>query len=357
MKQPFILALLIFSISLTTLGCNTNSSSTYHKYEETYFDSFDSLVQLVAYTKSEEEFKQYSAYLHNRFLHFHKLFDIYNDYDNINNVKKINDLAGIEPVKVEPELYNFINYCIQMQKNYNLPTNIAFGPVLRLWHTYREDGLYNPIEAVLPPMTRLKENNMFTNISDLILDEENQTIFLTKKRMSLDVGAVAKGYATEIVAQELQKIGLTSGIINAGGNIRTIGKPMDGIRKLWGVGIQNPDSSLFTDTNKHLDIVYLNDMSVVTSGNYQRYYIVDDTQYHHLIDPISLMPANFFKSVTVISKNASDADFLSTSLFLMPLDQGKLLISKFANTEAVWVTLDGEIQQSEGYKNYLENSK
>jgi thiamine biosynthesis lipoprotein len=174
--------------------------------------------------------------------------------------------------------------------------------------------------------------------------------------MRLDVGAVGKGFATELVARELIEQGLESGIISAGGsNVRLIGKPAEPSRETWAIGIQNPFiSSLIPMDDPPLDVIEVNDRSIVTSGDYQRYYLVDGVAYHHLIDPVTLMPANHVKAVTIMTADSGLADFLSTAIFLMPYEEGRRLVDRLEDVEALWVLQDGTVEATAGMKSVLK---
>ncbi len=168
------------------------------------------------------------------------------------------------------------------------------------------------------------------------------------------MGAVAKGFATEQIADKMREKGHTSLIISAGGNVKALDKPQDGVRDRWGIGIQNPDESIFTDTES-LDTVFGNNISVVTSGDYQRYYVADGKKYHHLIDASTLMPGTQFKAVTVVMEDSGLADFMSTTLFLSTLEEGKEMLKLIENAHAIWVTHDNEIIISEGFETMLKS--
>lgn len=348
-----ILLILILLVSLSILvGCE--KKSTYEKYTDSFFDTFDTITQIVAYTESKEEFDQYMEIMHNRFIELHQLYDKYNNYEGVNNIKTINDNAGIAPVKVEKEIIDMILFSKKWYEKAGEETNIAFGPVIKIWSHYRDIAEANPEDAQLPPIEDLENANRFTNIDKVIVDEENMTVYLEDLHMSLDVGAVAKGYATEIVAKEIQNHGLKSGIISAGGNIRTIGKPLDGIRERWGIGIQNPDLSLSANSNI-LETVFINDASVVSSGDYQRFYMVGDRVIHHIIDPKTLMPGDHFHAVTVITEDSGLADFLSTSVFLLPYEESRQLVESLEGVEAIWVLKDGSVEATEGMKAIMKS--
>lgn len=343
----------MLSIIIQSLvGCKTNE---YIKYTDTFYDSFDTITQIVGYTKSEEEFQAYVDQIHERFLHLHKLYDKYNEYEGMNNIKTINDHAGIQPVKVDQEIIDLILFSKEWYEKTNGQTNIAMGAVLNIWHDYREAGLDDPENAKLPPLSSLQEAAKHTDINKVIVDIDNKTVFLEDEKMSLDVGAVAKGFATEIVAEEIIAAGFESGLISAGGNVRTIGKPMDRIRERWGVGIQDPNKFIATESENLLDTIFINNASIVSSGDYQRYYIVDGEIYHHLIDPNTLMPGKHFRGVTVVTEDSGIADFMSTTIFLMPYDEGKALIESIEGIETVWVMPDGRVEATEGMKKIMKS--
>ncbi|MGE5579412.1 MAG: FAD:protein FMN transferase [Bacillota bacterium] len=318
------------------------------KYTDTFFDTFDTAVTVVAYTKTESEFDAFFDQIHARFQELHKLYDIYNSYEGVSNVRTINLNAGVAPVKVPKELIDLIDFSKEWYRKTNGQTNIAMGAVLQIWHEYREAGIADPESAQLPPMEALLEAAKHIDIDKVIVDRAASTVYLEDPRMSLDLGAVAKGYATELVAKEAQDAGLVSAVISSGGNVRAIGKPLDGVRERWGIGIQDPSKSILTEEENLLDVVFINDASVVSSGDYQRYYVVDGKRIHHLIDPETLMPGEHFRAVTVVTPDSGIADFMSTTLFLMPLEEGKAL-AKEVGVDAVWVLPDGTVEMTEGF--------
>ncbi len=332
-----------------SVGYVVVTGNRYTKYTDTFFDTFDTAITVVGYTKSEKEFDAYFKQVHSRFLELHQLYDIYNTYKGLNNVKTINDNAGIAPVKVDKDLLNLILFSKDWYTRTGGQTNIALGSVLKIWHQYREQGMDDPDTARLPPMEDLREAAKHTDINKVQVDTQNSTVYLADKSMSLDLGAVAKGYATEIVAKEIAAQGFKSGIISSGGNIRTIGKPLDGIRARWGIGIQDPQKSIVSDEENLLDVVFINDASVVSSGDYQRYYVVDGRVIHHLIDPKTLMPADYYHAVTVVTPDSGVADFMSTSLFLLPYNESRALAEK-AGVDAIWVLQDGRVEVTDGIK-------
>ena len=342
-------AVALILLASALVGCR-GMSDKYSKYSDSLFDVFNTLITVVAYTPSEKEFDSHFATMRERFRKLHQLYDIYNDYQGINNVKTINDHAGVQPVKVDREIIDLLLFAKDWYRRTGGKTNVAMGAVLRIWHDYREQGQNDPVSAELPPMEDLREAEKHTDIDKVIIDAENSTVYLADPEMSLDVGAVAKGYATEIVAREMAEAGLKSAVISSGGNIRAIGKPLDGVRERWGVGIQNPDESIVPDERNVLDVIFINDSSVASSGDYMRYYVVNGRVLHHIIDPATLMPADYYRAVTVMTAHAGVADFLSTTLFLLPYEQSRALAQSLDGVEAAWVMPDGEVKASDGMK-------
>jgi thiamine biosynthesis lipoprotein len=356
MKRIVAILMSTVLMILSFSGCQKEKENQYTKYSDTFFESFDTITRVVGYTKTEEEFKKYFDLIKNRFAELHKLYDIYNNYDGINNIKTINDNAGIKPVKVSKDIVDLILFAKEWDKKTGDKTNIAMGPVLRIWHDYREEGKNDPDNAEIPPMDKLKTADQYTDINKVIVDKENSTVYLEDKNMSLDVGAVAKGYATEVATREVMAAGLKSGIISAGGNVRVLGKPVDGVRERWGIGIQDPSKDILSDDDNLLDTIFINNSSVVSSGDYERYYVVNNQVYHHLIDPATLMPGAYYKAVTIVTENSGLADFLSTAVFLTPFEKSKALVESLEGVEALWVLPDGKVEATEGMKKIMKSN-
>ncbi|OPA74247.1 thiamine biosynthesis protein ApbE [Paenibacillus selenitireducens] len=352
-----VAALMLVILLLTSCMAKPVQEQTvpiYSKYSDSFFDTFDTLTQVVAYTENEEQFQQYFQRIHDRFQELHKLYDIYNNYEGLNNIKTINDQAGIQPVRVDPDIIHLIQFSKAWYAKVG-ETNIAMGSVLQIWHDYREAGMDDPEHAQLPPMEDLQKAAEHMSLDRVIVDTAKSTVYLEDPKMSLNVGAVAKGYATELVAKEMEAEGLQSALISAGGNIRAIGQPLDGVRKRWGVGLQNPDKFIATDDGNLLDTIFVKDASVVSSGDYQRYYMVDGQPVHHLIDPNTLMPGQYYRAVTVVTQDSGLADFLSTVVFLIPFDESRALVERLDGVEALWVMPDGSVEASEGMQHIMKS--
>lgn len=319
------------------------------RHDAQFLSLFDTVTSIVGYTEDEESFKAYAQELYDELEIYHQLYDIYNDYEGIANIKTINDQAGIAPVQVDQRIIDLLKEAVEMNEKTRGRMNVAMGSVLSIWHEYRTEGIYDPEHAKLPPMEELKQAAEHTDISQVIIDEEASTVYLPDKDMSLDVGSVAKGYATEMACRKLEEDGLAFGLISVGGNVRAIGSRADGT--LWKVGIQNPDLS--SDTT-YLHTVELKDMSLVTSGTYQRYYTVDGKTYHHIIHPDLLSPWDEYASVSILCRDSGLADCLSTAVFNMEFEDGKELIESMDGVEAMWIFQDKREEYTSGFQAYME---
>lgn len=344
-KTVSITAMILLAAILAACGGGKKN-----RYEAEFLELFDTATTIIGYSDSKEEFTEYSRLIYDSLKEYHELYDIYNDYDNVNNIKTINDNAGIKPVKVDKRIIDLLAFSKEIYKYTNGKTNIAFGSVLKIWHDYRTEGIDDPENAKLPSIDELKDASLHTSIDDVIIDEENSTVFLKDSKMSLDVGAVAKGYATEQVSRIVRDKGLVSGLISVGGNVRSIGKKAD-TGELWSLGIQNPDKE---SEDNILKTVSLSDMSLVTSGSYERYYTVDGKEYNHIIDPDTLFPSGYFSAVSIICQDSGKADALSTAVFSMPFEEGMKLIESLPEVEAMWVHKDGKIEYSNGFQGFLK---
>ncbi len=344
-------ALLLTALATLLLG---GCSGGKQKYAHEFLGTFDTLIQIVGYADSEADFDAMALAAQARFEALNRLYDIYNTYDGVVNVRSINEQAGIAPVKVDADLMGLIRFSLQWHEQTSGLCNIAMGPVLALWHDARDAGLDDPAAATLPDPAALRAAAALTDIRKVIVDETAGTVFLQDAGMSLDVGAVAKGYACGLVAQELKAQGYASFCISGGGNVVAVGAPQDGQRTRWGVGIQNPDGNPMDAEEAPIDVAFVNDAAVVTSGDYQRTYMVDGVSYHHLIDPTTLMPATHYRAVSVMAADSGVADFMSTTLFLTPPDQ---IVKAAADTgvEVLWILPDGTVGTTDGMKAVLRD--
>ena len=329
-------------LSLLLTGCAVQAEPQQKQYTATFLTLFDTVTTIVGRADSEEDFRKTSQAVHDELLEYHQLFDIYNAYDGINNLKTVNDNAGIQPVRVDSRIIALLKDCKTYYEATGGKVNPAMGSVLKLWHEARNDGINDPQNAYLPEGEKLKEAAEHTNLNRVILDEGKSTVYITDPGLQLDVGAVAKGWSVQRVS-ETAPAGL---LISVGGNVSATG-PKDDAGTPWVVGVQNPDGG-----ESFLHTLYLTKGSVVTSGDYQRAYRVDGKLYHHIIDPQTLYPSEYWRSVTVVSSDSGLADALSTALFLLPLEEGQKLLEPLG-AQAMWVDREGNLFYSPGFEKLI----
>ncbi|SCY65845.1 FAD:protein FMN transferase [Alkaliphilus peptidifermentans] len=256
------------------------------------------------------------------------------------DVYRINKNAGKSPVQVDPETLKLIKMGIEYEEITGGVFNIVLGSLIDLW------GIGKDWQKV-PPQQEIEEAKRHININDLeIIDS---SVFIRDSKMLMDLGGIAKGYAVDEAVRVLKNDGVESGFINLGGDIYALGNKPDGTP--WNVGIQNP---IIGKTNAIARIA-LADQSIVSSGDYERYFIEDDQHYHHIIDPETGYPStNELVSVTIVSETATDGDVLSTAAFVMGLEDGLSFIESLENIEAVFITRDRIVYTTSGIKDKLE---
>jgi thiamine biosynthesis lipoprotein len=314
------------------------------------------VISLIGYAPDQKTFDDWAKTAEARFRELHKLFDAYHSYPGLENVATINAQAGIAPVKVSPEVLTLFTQVEQWRKQWSDKVNVTMGPVLKIWEKTRLTAETTKVKVQLPTASELTAALQLSQPDKLVIDEQAGTIYLAEKGMLLDVGAVAKGYATELVAQDMVKLGVTSMIVNAGGsNVRLIGKPQPADRLTWKIGIQNPEYILpnpvapLGQAAETSAIVAANNTSVVTSGDYQRYFVQDGVIYHHILDPVTGQPIHYFRSVTIVTPDSGLADFLSTALFILPPAESRRLAESIPDVEVLWLMADGTQTSTAGF--------
>ncbi len=340
-----VVALCLMLCCVLTSCMRQPEKSKYSTYSMEYFDT---VITVTGYENSQEDFDKVSKDVLSEFGEYHRLYSIYHRFEGLENLCTINELAdgAHRTVTVDRRIIDMLLYAKEMYTKTDGLLNVAMGSVLSLWHDYRTLGMDNPKEAALPPIDRLREAAKHTDITKVVIDEVNNTVTLTDPLMTLDVGAVAKGYAVECVARSLEDKGVSGYVLNVGGNVRTVGSKPDGTP--WTVGIENPEG------DDYLAYLQMRGESVVTSGSYQRFYYVDGKPYHHIIHPDTLMPAEGFVSVSVVCKDSGMGDALSTALFCMPQKDGLALVESLPEVEAMWVTADGDKTFSSDWDKYVK---
>ena len=361
---------LIFLISVLIFSCFNNKEKV---YTEIVDGLFDTVHVISGYDKSEQEFKKKVKFYQEEMEKLHKLYTSYEDFQGINNISTINENAGIKPVKVDRNIINLLKDTLERNKEISDKVNIAAGNVIDLWDKAKTEGK-------LPEQSELEKMQKCAKTENIVIDEQNSTVFIKERCTKLNLGAVAKGYAVEQVTKKMEKAGMTSFIISAGGNVKVVGKrkiskkeseitDLKSCKNQFCIGIALP---LYNDNNidksnpynngknDYLAKISAENMSIVTTGNYQRYFVMDNKVYGHVINLETLKPEDSFASVSVITEDSGLADFMSTTLFLLSYEEGKALIEKMGKKEkidVIWAMKNGDVVSSEGLisgENYVK---
>ena len=331
---------LLLMMCVLLCGCASLKAQEQKQYTATFLTLFDTVTTIVGHAGNEDEFKEMAQKIHDDLEFYHRLFDIYNEYDGINNLKTVNDRAGIAPVQVDRAIIDLLLDCRQYYELTGGRVNAAMGSILELWHEARDQGVRDPANAALPDSLLLELAAEHIRFEEIVIDEAASTVYIPDAAMSLDVGAIAKGWATQRAAENAP----AGMLISVGGNVCATG-PKQG-ENPWVIGIQNPDGG------DYLHTIYVTDGCVVTSGDYQRTYTVKGQKYHHIIDPDTRMPAAYWRSVSVVCQDSALADALSTALFLLPQKEGAELAAK-CGAEALWIDREGNEFMTPGFESII----
>lgn len=249
---------------------------------------------------------------------------------------RINQSAGRRQVKISAETYGVLSKAAEFSDLSQGCFDITIGPLVDLWRSARTD-----LNA--PAVTKIQKMLSLINYKDLVLNSSEQSAFLNKKGQSIDLGGIGKGYAADKILEVIKSYGITSAFTNFGGNVAVIGLKPDG--SPWRVGIQHPRQE-----NKLIGALKVTDMSVVTSGDYQRFFNgKDGKRYHHILNPATGHPSDSgLISVTIVSENSMTADALSTMLFILGLKRGSEILKTFQKTEAVLIDKDLQVYITKG---------
>ena len=286
---------------------------------------------------SEEKFNKLADRVETLLREYHELYDIYNEYEGKTNLATVNKNAGKGPVKVDKKIINMLLFSKEMYELTNGKVNVAMGSVLKIWHEYREEG------TRVPEKELLENANKSTDIKNIVIDEENSTVAILDPQASLDVGAIAKGYAVEMTASTLEAEGYSGLVLDVGGNLRVLGIKPNG--EGWTAGVKNPD---LTSPVSYVHTFNMKNEALVTSGSYERFYTVEGVRYHHIINGETLMPENYYLSVSVKSASSALSDALSTALFNMKYEDANKFVESFKGITVLFVMPDGEVRTVHG---------
>jgi len=271
----------------------------------------------------------------------HKLEDMMSFYRYESEVAILNRCAGKEYVELSEDMMFILEQSQEYARLSDNTFHILLAPLVQLW---RNAGTKNKI----PSPNEINNALELSNSRNLVLDKTASTAYLKKEGSMIDLGAIGKGFAADICCKIYKEHGASSAFVNLGGNVKTLGSRPDG--KPWVIGLQHPDKP----RGNSYGAVLFCDQSVVTSGAYERYQVIDGTKYHHIIDGKTGFPAESdLKSVTVISQSSVHADALSTAAFVMGLRKGIELIYDTKCIGAVFFTTSNEVYLTTGMKQHF----
>lgn len=326
----------IFPVLLTTFLTACQSPKSEEVYRETRF-LFDTEVYIEVYGPGAEQ---------NGMKALKKMAAIdraANRYSKDSEISKLNQAAGKMPVVLSKDTFDLLQESLKIADLTNGIFDPAIGPFVQLWLKAKSD-------KVLPSSEEIQKYLPLIHYKKVRLDPANKTAFLPESGMSIDLGAIAKGFAVEQAMSILKKAGITSAMVRAGGNIYTIGTKPDG--SSWKIGIRDPHKLDST-------IGYLEPLNQVvdTSGMYEQFFTVAGKKYGHIIDPRTGLPAEKTASCTIITDHPALADALSTAVFILGKEKGLALMKEFPRTEGIVIGTDGSRAMSPGFKKGLHPNK
>jgi thiamine biosynthesis lipoprotein len=254
-------------------------------------------------------------------------------FNNNSQTNQINENAGIRPVNVDKEVFDLIQRSLRISALTDGAFDISYGSFDKhFWNFDKE-------MTSLPDAEAAKESVKLINYQNIILDAQNLTVFLKEKGMRIGFGGIGKGYAAERAKQLLIKNGVKSGIVNAAGDLTTWGNQPNA--KPWTIAIADPNAQ-----NKAFSYINISDVAIATSGNYEKFVIIDGKKYSHTIDPKTGFPVFGIKSVTIICPNAELADAMATPISVLGVDAGLGLINQMKQIACIIIDDDNNIYTS-----------
>lgn len=255
-------------------------------------------------------------------------------YSDESQTHLINQNAGIKPVKVDLEVFDLIERSLRISHITDGYFDISYGGIDKsFWNFDRE-------MKQLPDPELIKEHLKLVNYQNILLNRDNQTIFLKEKGMRIGFGGIGKGYAAEMAKRLLQKRGVLSGIVNASGDLTTWGNQADG--KPWTIGIADPEN--VTQPFSYMNIT---DMAIATSGNYEKFVVINGKKYSHTINPKTGVPVSGIKSVTIFCPNAEIADAMATPVSIMGIDSALEMVNQINHLECIIIDDQDKIYSSQ----------
>lgn len=330
MKKIKQLGILLLSATLFLSACGTLAQTVSGEpYEATTF-AMNTVMTFSIYAEKGEEL------IIDAEQEIRRLENLFSVTLEDSEISKINANAGGEGVLISADTEEILQDAVKMSELTDGVFDIGVYPLVREW------GFTLEGEQHVPTQEEIDAQLANIDIDKLAVDTNNHTATLEQEGMAIDLGGIAKGYATDKIVELFQKNGVESGFFSLGGNVYLIGHKENGDK--WKTALANP-----LNTNSYVGMITGTDTSIITSGGYQRYFEENGRKYHHIIDPSTGYPAESgLISVTIICESGAKGDCLSTALFIMGLEKSLELWRESDDFEAIFITEDGRLIATEG---------
>lgn len=330
---PYCLLLTAYCLFTFLSACNINKESIFKKSKIL----MDTLVTITVVSNSKDSAEKA---IDTAFSEIEKLERLSNFYSSDGEITRINKNAGISEVKVSHDILELLEKALYVSENTEGAFDVTIGSVITLYDFH---------EKIKPEEGSVKKKLSLVNYRNLIIDRNKSTVFLRRKGMLIDLGGITKGYAADKAVETLKKQGIRSGLVSVAGDIKTFGLKPDG--RPWKVGIRNPRAK-----DKDDDImatIELKDMAISTSGDYERFFILADKKYHHLLDPKTGHPAQECRSVSIITNECTFTDAFATGIFMLGPERGMKVLEKMG-FDGIIIDSQGKIHMTPNIRGKIE---
>ncbi|SDE95615.1 FAD:protein FMN transferase [Sporomusa acidovorans] len=325
---------LLICLLIMQAGCSMEYLFAAKPYKETQF-MMDTIIEITAYGNNSESAVKAA------FAEFERINNLTNRFDENSQISKINQAAGKEKVQVDSDVIAMLKMARSRSEQLNGALDVTVGALTELWGVGHK-GEFIPSDADIKALLPLVDYRLVE------INDTDNTVFLPKAGMRIDLGAVAKAYANRKAIDVLKAKGIKSALVNAGGDVRVIGKRPDG--QPWRIGVQDP-----RDSEGIAAKLSMTDWDVLeTSGDYQRFFMKDGVRYSHIIDPHTGYQPREIASITIVAKADNNVDILSTAMFVLGIEKGMQLLKQYPGTEAIFITTDGKKVITPGLEGKIE---
>ena len=330
----------VFYFFLFTLSCLLFTGFACAPQKERIFKKsriiMDTLVTITVVSRSSSDAEEA---IDKGFHEIERLEKAANFYSADSEISQINTYAGMSAVKVSSDILELLTKARYVSEKTYGAFDPTIGPVIALYDFHKK---------IKPDDAAIRKNLSLVNYHDMVINRDQSTVFLRKKGMLIDPGGIMKGYAAGRAAEVLKKHGIVSGIVAIAGDIRAYGLKPDG--SPWRVGIRDPGAQ---EQDKVMATLELRDMSISTSGDYERFFILNGRRFHHLISPKTGYPAEGCQSVSIITTEGALSDAFATGIFILGPEKGMKVLEEIG-IEGIIIDRKGSLHTTPGIRGRLE---